>query len=178
MAAKQFNGRYTAHIEGDFIVFLIGARVNSLWKYFRFMWVGGAFAQMFRVLMQRPEMGCLGGRTYFDIASREVIAIMYWRTYDHLEHFARNADDPHLAAWRRFNREIGNSGDFGVWHETYKVQAGAYEGIYVNMPRMGLAAAAEHLPITGRGLQTSRQRIGGGESEPAVPLAEVPEYAE
>jgi hypothetical protein len=156
MASPLYHGRYTAHIEGDFVVFLIGARVNSLWKYFRIRWVGRAFWEMFRRLTKQPDYGCLGGRIYYNIASREVIAIMYWRTHDHLEHFARNADDPHLAAWRRFNHEIGNSGDFGVWHETYKVQAGAYACVYINMPRMGLAAAAEHQSIMGRGPQTSR----------------------
>ena len=29
--------------------------------------------------------------------------VQYWRSYEDLERFARNPDDPHLPAWRRFN---------------------------------------------------------------------------
>jgi len=38
---------------------------------------------------------------------------------------------------------------FGYWHETYRVEPGSYEAIYGSMPRFGLAAAGDHLPIEG-----------------------------
>ena len=60
----------------------------------------------------------------------------------------------------------------GIYHETYKVQAGQYEAIYGNMPLFGLAAATQHQPISMGRYQTARRRLGG-ENEPAVPLAEV-----
>lgn len=163
MSVPIFDGRYTAHIEGDFVVFLIGARVNSLRKALKLAWIGQANDAMYRVLEAHPEYGYLGGEGFTRNRLRESINITYWRSYEHLERFARSQDDPHLEAWRRFNREIANDGSFGIWHETYLVKAGSYECIYGNMPRFGLAKAATHLPMTGR-KQTARGRLTGDEA--------------
>jgi hypothetical protein len=51
------------------------------------------------------------------------------------------------------------SGEVGIWHETYLVSAGRYEAIYGNMARIGLAAAAGHVPIARRG-QSAARRVG------------------
>jgi hypothetical protein len=76
--------------------------------------------------------------------------VQYWRSFDHLERYARNRDQQHWPAWVAFNRKVGNaSGDVGIWHETYKVSAGQYECLYGAMPRFGLAKAAGHVPATG-----------------------------
>ena len=47
----------------------------------------------------------------------------------------------------------------GIWHETYRVRAGEYEAIYGNMPRVGLAAVGDLVPI-GSTSATAAQRIG------------------
>ncbi len=65
----------------------------------------------------------------------------------------------HLPVWREFNRRIRASGDVGIWHETYRVRAGEYEAIYGNMPRVGLAAVGDLVPI-GSTSATAAQRIG------------------
>lgn len=158
-----FNGRYTAHIDGDFVVFLIGARINSWRKLPKLAWIGQANIAMYRTLEANPEYGYLGGETFTRNRFRETITISYWRSYEHLERFARSQDDPHLEAWRRFNREIAGDGSFGIWHETYLVKAGNYECVYGNMPRFGLAKAANHLPMSRR-KQTSRGRLTGEEA--------------
>jgi Monooxygenase af470-like len=75
-------------------------------------------------------------------------------------------DDPHLEAWRRFNKTIGSDGSVGIFHETFLVDAGKYEALYGNMPVFGLAAATKHVPAVGK-RETARRRLGG-ESEPAV----------
>jgi len=51
------------------------------------------------------------------------------------------------------------SGDVGIWHETYRVHAGEYEAIYGDMPRIGLGAVGELVPI-GSTSSTAAQRIG------------------
>jgi hypothetical protein len=163
MDASVFNGRYTAHLDGDFVVFLIGARINSWRKLLRLGWIGQANSAMYRVLEANPKYGYLGGEAFTRNFFRESINITYWRSYEHLEQFARNQNDPHLETWRRFNREIANDGSFGIWHETYLVKAGNYETVYGNMPRFGLAKATAHLPMTGR-KQTARGRLTGEES--------------
>jgi hypothetical protein len=61
-----------------------------------------------------------------------------------------------------------DSGDVGIWHETYRVRAGEYETVYGNMPTYGLAAASRSVPIA-RKAQTSAARIGATSTdEPAV----------
>lgn len=162
MATSVFNGRYTAQIEGDFVIFLIGARINSWRKLLKLAWVGQANNAMYRVLEANPEYGYLGGEAFTRNFFRESITISYWRSYEHLERFARSKDDPHLEAWRRFNREIASDGSFGIWHETYLVKANNYESMYGNMPRFGLAKATAHVPISGR-KQTARGRLTGEE---------------
>jgi hypothetical protein len=73
--------------------------------------------------------------------------------------YARNRDAVHFPAWVRFNKEVGSSGDFGIWHETYVVQPGNYECVYNNMPVFGLAKASQTLPAEGK-LVTAGGRLG------------------
>jgi Domain of unknown function (DUF4188) len=150
------NGRYTARIDGDFVVFLIGMRFNRPLKVWQWGPVFAAMPRMLRELAQQEDRGLLGVHTWF---GRTAILLQYWRSFADLERFARDPDTAHLPAWREFNRRIGASGDVGIWHETYHVRAGEYEVIYGNMPRFGLAAAAEHVPI-GRVGHSAGRRIG------------------
>jgi hypothetical protein len=151
-------GRFTASMDGDFVVFVIGMRFNKLWKPHKWLPVLVAMPRMLAELARHPEKGLLGARTM--VGGRTITVLQYWRSFEQLEHFARDQSDPHLAAWRAFNRRVGSSGDVGVFHETYKVAAGQHESIYANMPAMGLAAAGEHVP-GGRRTETARERIGG-----------------
>jgi hypothetical protein len=153
---KVQPGRYTAEIEGDFVVFLIGMRFNKLWKVHRWLPVFLAMPKMLAELFRHPEKGLLGART--TISGRTVTLIQYWRSFEQLEQFARDADDPHLAAWRKFNAKVGTNGDVGIYHETFRVGAGQYECIYGNMPVMGLAKASNHAPVGRRG-EAARDRI-------------------
>ena len=150
------HGRHTAAIEGDFVVFIIGMRFNKLWKVHRWMPVFVAMPKMLRVLQKNPDRGLLNARLSW--AGRTITTIQYWRSFEHLERFARDANDPHLEPWRKFNVKIGASGDVGVFHETFKVQPGNFESIYSNMPTMGLAAAGTHLSVT-RARDAARQRM-------------------
>jgi len=154
--ASVFPGRYTADAEQDFVVFLIGMRFNKPWKVTRWWPVATAMPRMLRVLDQHPELGCLGYQQWF---GRTTLVVQYWRDFGSLDRFARDKDLPHLEPWRQFNRAIRTSGDVGIWHETYQVRAGEYEAIYGNMPEIGLAAVAEHVPI-GSTTATAAKRIG------------------
>ena len=167
--AQVIPGRFAAHHEESFVVFLIGMRVNKLLAVRKWMSVGAAMGPMLRALYQHPEKGFLGGQTFF--YWRGIGLVQYWRSFDDLERFARNRDDPHLGAWQRFNKTIGADGSVGIWHETYLVEAGQYEAIYGNMPVFGLAAATSHVPATGR-RATARRRLGGT-NQPAIPVPDV-----
>ncbi len=85
--------------------------------------------------------------------------MQYWRSFEHLEAFAKSADDPHLDVWRQYWRRVGRSGRTGIWHETYLVQAGQYEAVYGNMPAHGLGRAGRLVPATES--SSARARIKG-----------------
>ncbi len=153
---KVQKGRFTAAIDGEFVVFIIGMRFNKLWKVHRWMLPFMAMPKMLRQLQSHPEKGLLGAR--MSIGGRTVTMVQYWRSFEHLEAFAKNADDPHLPAWRAFNKRVGSSGDVGVYHETYRVGPGRYESIYTNMPVMGLADAGSSVAVERR-TDTARDRI-------------------
>lgn len=159
--ARVVPGRMTADIDGEFVVFLIGMRVNKLWKLHKWLPVARAMGPMLRALYQRPELGLLSA--HFWIGPRGPLVVQYWRSVEQLEAFARDASLPHHPAWRAFNRAVGSGGDVGIWHETYVVPAGKWETLYGNMPRFGLAQAGEHVQTGMKGEAAAQRR--------AAPLA-------
>jgi hypothetical protein len=152
-----FAGRRVAHLDGDFVVFLIGMRINRPWRPHKWLPVLAAMRPMIRELARDPDSGFLG-------ATQGVLAggpalVQYWRSFEDLDRYARDREARHLPAWRAFNQRVRASGDVGIWHETYRVRAGEYEAIYGNMPRVGLAAVGDHRPI-GTASATAARRIG------------------
>jgi hypothetical protein len=144
--AKTINQRMTVKIEGDFVVFLIGMRVNRFWKIHKWWPVVMAMPKMIRELgsKNREESGFLGVESSFGMI------VQYWRSFEHLEAYAKDRDGQHYPAWKAFNTKIKSNGDVGIWHETYKVHAGEYECMYNNMPPKGLGKVGELIPATGR----------------------------
>ncbi len=139
----------TAAIEGDFVVFLIGVRINKLWKARKWLPVFLAMPRMLRELKRSPESGFLGADLYAG-SPRRLMVVQYWRSFGHLEAYARSREAEHWPAWVAFNKRVGSSGDVGIWHETYLVSAGSYESVYNNMPPIGLGAATSLVPAAGR----------------------------
>jgi hypothetical protein len=153
--ATVVPGRMTAEISGEYVVFLIGMRINKWWKLHRWLPAFRAMAPMLRVLSRQPGLGLLGATSW--IGPHGPMLVQYWRSVEQLEAFARDAALPHHPAWRAFNRAVGGGGDVGIWHETYLVGPGRWESVYVNMPRFGLASAGELLPVAAKG-EASAQR--------------------
>src|SRR4051794_18275471 len=119
------NRRMTAKIEGDFVVFLIGARLNRWWRLPAHLWFMGTMPKLIKELEARPAPGFLG---YEQLSLGTLV--QYWRSVDQLIAYARNRDQTHYPYWVKFNKNIGSNGDIGIWHETYQVRAGEYEAIY------------------------------------------------
>ncbi|HWL37843.1 MAG TPA: DUF4188 domain-containing protein [Frankiaceae bacterium] len=150
------KGRFAAEIEGDFVVLVIGMRFNKPWAVHRWAPIAKAFTAMVKHLGTHPELGCLGVEQAF---GRTTISVQYWRDFESLRRFARDPGLPHAEPWRRFNRLVADSGDVGVYHETYLVKDGAYEAIYTNLPPFGLAAASSLVPVARRG-ESASARLG------------------
>ena len=148
--------RMTASIEGDFVVLLIGMRINQVWKIHRWLPVAKAMGRMLRELHAQPELGFLHHEMSF---ARTTIMVQYWRSMDHLLAYAKNKDTEHLPAWREFNRSVGTDGSVGIWHESYEVKSGAYESVYSNMPAFGLGKAGSLESISGE-RESAAGRLG------------------
>ena len=154
--AKINPDRMAAEIEGDFVVFLIGMRVNKWWKFGKWLPVFFAMPRMLKELRAADpaDTGFLG-----DNGIGPVI-VQYWRSFDHLEAYARAKDQEHFPAWVAFNKRMkGTRGDVGIWHETYVVRAGQYEAVYSGMPDYGLGRVGALVPATGS-REAARARLG------------------
>ena len=152
-----FPGRYAASIDGPFVVFVIGMRVNRLFRLSKWLPVAKAMGPMLRELYADKQLGFLHAETF--AAWRGVTLLQYWRSFEHLHAYAHARNAAHLPAWAAFNRNVGADGTVGIWHETYQVATGGYECVYGNMPRVGLARAGEHVLAVGR-MGDARSRIG------------------
>ncbi len=155
--AEVNQGRRGARIEGDFVVFLIGAKFDKLHLFRSLRDLGGmrSMPYMLKYLSERPEKGLLGYETY-----GLTMNVQYWRSFEDLERFARDDADPHLAVWRSYWKRVGKDPRSGIWHETFLVRAGEYEAVYGNMPAHGLARATEVVPIGADSSARGRLRRG------------------
>lgn len=144
--AKTINQRMTVKIEGDFVVFLIGMRINKFWKINKWWPVFTAMPKMLNELKakDKEQTGFLGAEMGIGTI------VQYWRSFEHLEAYAKDREALHYPAWKAFNTKVRSNGDVGIWHETYKIHAGEYECIYNNMPPKGLGNVGELVPVTGR----------------------------
>jgi Domain of unknown function (DUF4188) len=146
--ARIEQGRWTADIDGDFVVFLIGFRAAPSWKIVKALPLLASMPRMLDDLTRDPGKGLLG----YQQSGRFGTIVQYWRSFEHLERFARSPDDRHAGVWREwFRRAQHLNPSVGIWHETYRVRAREYEAIYQGMPAgFGLLGAG------------SPRQLGGG----------------
>ncbi len=136
--------RMAAEMDGSFVVFLIGMRINKPWKVHKWLPVFLAMPRMLKELEKQPDSGFLGHH------GMGKVMIQYWRSFEHLEAYARDHDAQHWPAWVAFNKNVGKSrGDVGIWHETYLIDPGHYEAIYSGMPPLGLGKIGKLMPASG-----------------------------
>ncbi|MDE2277180.1 MAG: DUF4188 domain-containing protein [Burkholderiales bacterium] len=138
--------RLTATLDGDFVVFLIGMRINQPLRVHKWLPVARAMPRMLRELHRQPQRGFLHAEMWF---SRTIVLVQYWRSMDQLLAYAKDRDAAHLPAWQAFNRAVGSDGAVGIWHETYLSGPGRCESVYVNMPAFGLGRAGRLQPAQG-----------------------------
>ena len=87
--AKVIGSRMAAEMDGEFVVFLIGMRINKPWKMHKWLPVFLAMPKMLKELEAHPESGFLGrsgiGR----------VIVQYWCSFEQLEAYARAKDKKH-----------------------------------------------------------------------------------
>lgn len=152
---KVLPGRYTAELGSEGVVLvLIGMRFNNWWRVDKWWFVFYAMFASLRHLATHEE-GLLAHHTWF---GRTTLMVQYWRSMEELQAFAANPDAPHLAAWRRYARKIGDDGSVGAYHEAYHVRPGGTDVVYVNMPAFGLGGVSGPAQVDA-GRNTARQRV-------------------
>lgn len=159
--------------DGDVAVFLIGLRINQIWRPDLWMPALQAMGPMMRELHaakaaalagEGEHPGFLGHRSLLGAGGPTIV--QYWRSVDDIYAYAHDADRAHRPAWKAFyERGRKAAGAVGVWHETYAVPAGAHESLYISMAPIGLAVA------TGASTDRTRRRHArlserGAASEP------------
>ncbi len=137
--ATIIDRRVCAEIEGPFVLFMIGMRINRWWKPWVWLPVFSAMGRMLPELARQPELGLLHARTHVGLPN--IFLVQYWRSYEQLEAYASARDKAHLPAWAAFNKAVGSNGDVGIWHETYLIDPGKSENVYNNMPAWGMGRA-------------------------------------
>jgi hypothetical protein len=78
--ARIVSARMTAQLDGDFVVFLIGMRINKWWKVWKWVPVARAMSGMLVELAKRPELGLLHARNVFGFPN--LMVIQYWRSFE------------------------------------------------------------------------------------------------
>ncbi|KAJ3335661.1 hypothetical protein HDU93_004757 [Gonapodya sp. JEL0774] len=175
------RGRHTARIEGDFVVFQIGAKwngpspLNSTFKT-----IGDAFVGMVKELEAAPDSwGYLGSETCLgtDMNGPSLVTIMYWRSFEQLTNFARGTNSLHFPAWKFLMEQGRKNPSVGFWHETYIVAHAQYENVYINMAPMGLSNCLHTttVPATGH-LASAKGRAGITKGEDYVVENGKPDY--
>ncbi|KAJ3168501.1 hypothetical protein HDU88_001389 [Geranomyces variabilis] len=156
-------GRAVGRIDGDFVVFMIGARINSDSAFLSAATkdIGDGMGAMQAELQQNPELGCLHTENFMamDTSGPHSLSVQYWRNADLLHKYARSRLQKHLAPMMRNIAHQRKSPEAGIYHETYLVRAGEYEAIYVNLPPFGLGLAGR-LERPGTTRTTMKQRLG------------------
>jgi hypothetical protein len=149
--------KVTAELDGDFVVFRIGMRINALWKIHRWLPVFREMPNMLEELDEDPESGLLAYDVKLGIRNHEVV--QYWRSFDQLRKYALDSTAQHAPAMKWTNRLMRESDAVGIWHETYLIEEGAYETVYDNAPPIGLGKAGTLYPATER-RKTAAGRLG------------------
>ena len=148
-----------ADVKGPLVLFLIGMRINTLWRVWEWLPPFLAMGPMIVELYKNPELGFLSART--ELAGRTITVVQYWKTFEALEAYAANAERKHRPAWTAFyKRATSGTGAVGIFHETYVVRPGEVESLYVDMPaRFGLGGAVGVRSVSTK-TETARQRKG------------------
>ncbi len=79
------KGRFTAEMDEDFVVFLIGLQVHKPLKLRQWLPLARGMPTMQREIAHHPEIGCLHIENFGALATSR---FQYWRSFEDLERFA------------------------------------------------------------------------------------------
>lgn len=71
--------RMFVRMNGSFVVFLLGMRINSFWKIHKWWPVAMAMPRMIKELFKNKEHGFISTEAWF---GRTTIMVQYWKSFD------------------------------------------------------------------------------------------------
>jgi hypothetical protein len=153
--------RVSAEMDREFVVFLIGIRIDRFWKVHRWLPVFRARKRMLEELAAHPESG------YLSHNESGGISILYWRTFEQLEYFTRDADKERWPAWAEFQEKLERSrGVLSEWRETYVIKPGQFETVYSGTRALGLNKVGHRVARSRASVQAGdRVKVGLGNRE-------------
>ena len=98
---------------------------------------------MIKELYENPQWGFRHTEILYSWRTKTLI--QYWKGFDEL--LSYDHGNTLSMAWKAYNKKINNNGSVGVFHETYKIEKGASESIYNNMPKIELSKALSNIPV-------------------------------
>lgn len=133
--AEVIQGRRGVGVDGDFVVFLIGACLDLKHPLRSLGDLGGRrrVHEALHYVAGRPEKGLVA----YQVAGLTVT--QHWRSLAHLAQFVGD-DDPHLEGWRSYWARVARSSRTTIWHETYLVRSGEYTPVNWQLPAFGRSA--------------------------------------
>ena len=143
--SKTINQRINVSLEDDFVVFLIGIRINHLWKSQNWIPAALAMPTMINELSYILESGFLG---YQLIGAFPPVIVQYWKSLEQYEAYTKNRDESHYPVLNDFIQKMRKNSDVAVWHETYKVKDGKFESIFNNISAYGHGKVSKLVPAS------------------------------
>lgn len=119
-------GRFTTQQEEGVVVFIIGMRINQLWRVKQWLPVFTAFPKMIKELEKNPSLGYMSSELFF--TGRTILSVQYWKTSEALMNYATGTN--HLHAWKMFNKKIRKAKGVALYHETHIIEPRQSEAIY------------------------------------------------
>lgn len=139
-------GRWTSHVDGDFVVLLLGVRgglVASRRAASDLRRMRRALAELAR----DPHQGLLGFQRH---GGTRGVLVQYWRSVESLQRLT-GPDGAYTGVWSPwFGAADGTGGSSGYWYETFRVRAGDYDAAYHDVPAIGLLRAGVPAPVRSR----------------------------
>lgn len=146
--------KYTIDNQNNVVVFVLGMRIHKSFMFHHWIPIVSSMSIMLRELYTKKHLGFLHSEFLF--SWKGITLIQYWESYEQLESYAYGEN--HSKIWKHYMKKIMKNKSVGVFHETYLIENNKYEGIYLNMPKFGLAKTMPIKEIDGHN-HRSRDRL-------------------
>jgi len=137
----------TAQVDGAFVVFLVGMRINRPFRVQEWLPMVKAFGDLKKELYESNTDSGFMGCTNLGFLTQ----VQYWQSLEHLEAYIQGDGHRVWPAWDDFTRksQTNERRAFGVWYEAFLVEDGAYSSLYTGMPAHGLGKCGALNPLRG-----------------------------